>query len=201
MCCLQWVSFFHALQVIALRFTWRSNFLAEEVLHRSMVEQELEEVESITIEHLNIKNTQEECQFFCLFSFTLTLSRQQALVILHGQFIPIFPCSPQSWQYRVSLLPLLLPLLCFQCLISPCHRDNQVCSPWSPSCILSCLRRLFCHSSSHQLLFHDATLPIRSVLSCPCRHCTRSKRSRTRFRMTWPQRAYRHFISCIGTGP
>ena len=83
-----------------------------------------------------------------------------------------------------SLCPCLS--LCSHCLPCPCRRANRVCCPWDPFCLLSWLRHLSCHSSIHQLLFHDAMFTIRLVPFCLllCRPCTLSKRWHTRLRMT-----------------
>ena len=88
-------------------------------------------------------------------------------------------CSPNccltvfssSLRYALALrnhntCPYLCPCICLQGFLCPCHCTIRVCCPSSPSYLLSFLRHLFCHSPIHQLLLHEATSLIRSVLSC-----------------------------------
>ena len=93
------------------------------------------------------------------------------------------PRSRSSIRFHSCLCPC--PCL-FPCFLYPCRCANRVCCPWSPSCLLSCLRHLSCHSSIHQLLFHDATLQVPSDFPClfPCRLCTLSRQWRTHLRVT-----------------
>ena len=88
------------------------------------------------------------------------------LVHLYGQFTLMCPSSSKSLQDRVSFSPspLSFPLLPLDPLSLSPYQDLP---PWCLSCLLYFLHRLFCHSSIHQLLFHDTAFPLRLELSCP----------------------------------
>ena len=119
-------------------------------------------------------------------------------------------CFPQSWQCRVSLLPLPLPLAfassaCFGLVTVQIRFGalGALLASFLASVISSATRPFI------PFFFHDATLPLRWVLSClfPCQRCTLSKRSHTRSLLVseslcvifaW---CVRTFPRSIGTGP
>ena len=79
-------------------------------------------------------------EFFCLFSFGVTLPRR-ALVIFFVNAVGPFVCTVHSEMPLLSAIVAISGFalafvfclrLCFQCLLCPCHRTNQVCCPWTP---------------------------------------------------------------------
>ena len=102
-------------------------------------------------------------EFSCIFTFAFP-RRTLVIFLIHavGPRYSFALCNRRK--IEIHSYPCLCH--CFHCLLCPTHRANQVCCPWNMSYLLSLFRYLFGHSSTHQLLFHDATSLIRWVLFC-----------------------------------